>query len=192
MPYQPPPELASLSLTDIAELMEARKLPPVAQWNPEESSDSKMQITADGRWYHEGSEINRPAMVRAFSSLLRREADGSHWLVTPYEKQSIIVDDAPFQAIEIRSVGEGENRQMAFRLNTDDLVIMDAEHPLEMRDAMAGSNDPPLPYVMVRDGLWAKLARPVYYEMVEIALDENPDDPGIWSNGIRFSLGKSS
>ena len=184
MPYTPPPELASLSLQRIADLVAARKLPPVSKWKPEHSGDSEMQIAVDGRWYHQGGEITRPAMVRAFSSLLRCDEDGSHWLVTPHQKLSIEVEDAPFIAVELRSEGEGEKRQLALRLNSDDLVVLDADHPLVMR----GSEEPPLPYIRVRGNLWAKLSRPAYYELAELALAENADNPGLWSEGSYFPL----
>ena len=180
MPYEAP-DLASLSLDEIARLAGERKLPPVASWQPEKSGDSEMRITADGKWYHQGGEITRPAMVRAFSSLLRRDADGSHWLVTPHEKMAIEVDDAPFIAVEVQIEGDGEARTLVFRLNSDDLVIAGPEHTIELRGA--------LPYLHVRDGLWAKLARPVYYELAELALDENPERPGLFSGGVFFSIG---
>jgi uncharacterized protein len=188
MPYIPPPELASLTLAEIANLVAARKLPPVSEWQPETSSDSFMHITADGRWYHKDGEITRPAMIRAFSSLLTCDDDGQHWLVTPHEKQSIKIEDAPFLAVELRSEGEGTARQLALRLNSDDLVILDREHPLVMRPQASAANEPPLPYVNVRDNLWAKLSRPVYYELAEMALSENEGSPGLWSGGNYFSL----
>ncbi len=185
MPYVPPPELASLSLAEIAQLASERKLPPVADWKPEKFGDSEMVIMSDGRWFHQGGEIKRPAMVRAFSSLLICDEDDQHWLVTPYEKQSIAVVDAPFVAVELRSEGDGEERQMALRLNTDDLVILGPDHPLIMREG----SDPPLPYVLVRGQLWAKLSRPVYYEMAQLALNENADSPGLWSGKQYFPFG---
>lgn len=180
MPYDPPPDLASLSLAQIAALAAERKLPPVEQWKPERDGDSEMRIAADGRWYHQGGEITRPAMVRAFSSLLRIEENGGYSLVTPHERLSIVVEDAPFIAVEMQSEGEGETRILAFRLNTDDLVIAGHEHEVELR---------PLPYLHVRAELWAKLARPVYYELAELALDEGNDPPGLWSGGAFFPLG---
>jgi uncharacterized protein len=183
MPYEPPPDLAGLSLAQIAELAAERKLPPVRDWQPEKSGDSEMRIAADGRWYHQGGEIKRPAMVRAFSGLLRRDADGSYWLVTPVEKLSIEVEAAPFIAVEMRSEGEGTTRKLAFRLNSDDLVIAGSDHSIEMR---------PLPYLHVRDGLWAKIARPVYYELAEQALAENHDPLGLWSDGAFFPLGEAA
>lgn len=182
MPYDAP-DLSKLSLGEIAELAAQRKLPPVKDWKPEASGDSLMQITADGRWFHDGGEITRAAMIRAFSTLLRREEDGSHWLVTPYEKQSIVVEDAPFVAVELRSEGEGTARKLAFRLNTDDLVVAGEDHAIELRGPDA------LPYLHVRDGLWAKLARPVYYELAELALAENPNAPLLWSDGAKFTIG---
>lgn len=180
MPYEPPPELASIGLSEIAQLVADRKLPPVDQWHPEKTGDSEMRIATDGRWFHQGGEIRRTAMVRAFSSLLRRDADGSYWLVTPHERLSILVEDAPFIAVELRNEGSGEQRSLAFRLNTDDLVIADAEHGLEFR---------PLPYLHVRGGLWAKLARPIYYELAELALEESNEPLGLWSNGSFFLIG---
>ena len=180
MPYEAP-DIAKLSLTEIAELVTARKLPPVQQWNPEKTGDSEMRIAADGRWFHQDGEITRPAMVRAFASLLRRENDGSHRLVTPHEKLSITVEDAPFLAVELQSESKGQSRKLAFRLNTDDLVIANVDHTIELRNQ--------LPYLHVRDGLWAKLNRSVYYELAELALAENPDAPGIWSNGSFFPIG---
>jgi uncharacterized protein len=183
MPYEAP-DLAKLSLPEIAELVAARKLPPVESWQPGHIGDSEMQIAPDGKWYHQGGEITRPAMIRAFSSLLRRNADGSHWLVTPQQKLSIQVEDAPFVAVELQSDGHGEARSLAFRLNSDDLVVADADHALELRGD--------LPYLHVRNGLWAKLARPVYYELADIALAESPDQPRVWSQGVAFAIGEAA
>ena len=102
----PPPDFAGLSLSAIAALGAERRLPPVEQWNPGHCGDSRMRIASDGTWYHEGSPIGRPAMVRLFSTILRREPDDSYVLVTPAEKLSIAVDDAPFVAIEMKAEGE--------------------------------------------------------------------------------------
>ena len=90
MPYDVPPDLNALTLSQAAELVAARKLPPVSQWSPAVIGDSEMRIAADGRWFHQGGEIRRPAMVRAFASLLLRDDRGRHWLVTPAEKLSLI------------------------------------------------------------------------------------------------------
>jgi hypothetical protein len=179
MPYEAP-DLAKLTLSDITELVATRKLPPVESWEPANTGDSEMRIASDGKWFHQDGEVKRPAMIRAFSSLLRRDADGQHWLVTPQQKLSIIVDDVPFIAVELQSEGEGQNRTLAFRLNSDDLIFADADHAIEMRNGLL--------YLYVREGLWAKLARPVYYELANLALAENPEFPCIWSKGAQFYL----
>jgi hypothetical protein len=182
MPMPPPPDdLTALSLTDIARLAQERRLPPVETWNPSHCGDSQMRIGRDGIWYHEGSPIGRPAMVRLFSTILRREPDGRFVLVTPVEKLDIAVEDAPFVAVELKSEGEGEARSLAFRLNTGDLVVAGPEHRLRFE---AG----PHPYLEVRGGLDALVARPVYYELAEIALAEGASPAGVWSGGAFFAL----
>ena len=176
MPYEPPPDLAALSLAQIAELAAARKLPPVEQWQPQASSDSLMRIAPDGRWFHDGGEIKRAAMIRAFASLLRRDADGQHWLVTPHEKQSIVVEDAAFIAVDVVR----QEAALVFRLNTDDLVIAGPEHPLIMR----GSAELPATYLSVRHGTEARLNRSTWLQLVELA-DEGL---AVTSQNERFSL----
>ncbi len=187
MPMDPLPDLATLSLADIARLMAERRLPPVEQWNPDHCGDSEMRIAADGTWFHQGSPIGRAEMVRLFSTILRREPDGSFVLVTPVEKLSITVEDAPFIAVELASEGTGESRRLAFRLNTGDLIVADADHKIEMR----GTGEEPRPYLHVRNGLEALIARPVFYELANIAIDEkegNDRSLGLWSCGTFFSM----
>lgn len=176
MPYEVPPDLASLSLAEIAELNAARKLPPVDQWNPLIAGDSLMVIKADGRWFHDGGEIRRPAMVRAFAGLLRRDADGSHWLVTPAEKQSIVVEDAAFIAVDVVRTGDA----LAFRLNTDEVVLAGAEHPLIAR----GDPDLPALYLAVRHGTEARINRSTWLQLVDLT----DAQLGVTSQGQRFSL----
>jgi hypothetical protein len=180
----PPPDLSGLSLADIARLLEDEKLPPVERWNPENCGTSGMRIGRDGTWFHEGSPIGRPAMVRLFSTILRREPDGSYVLVTPVEKLDIEVEDAPFVAVELKSEGQGESRSLAFRLNTGDFVVAGPERPLRF----AAGEDGPHPYVEVRAGLEALIARPVYYELANLALDEGAEPAGLWSGGAFFPL----
>jgi hypothetical protein len=139
-----------------------------------------MRIARDGTWHYQDGPIRRPAMVRLFASLLRREPDGRHVLVTPVEKLEIEVEDAPFVAVEAKSEGEGRDRRLAFRLNTDEPVIAGPDHALRLIDGR--------PYLTVRAGLEAALARPVYYELAELALDEGGDPPGLWSDGVFFPL----
>ena len=181
---EPPADLSALSLADIARLAAEKKLPPVERWNPSLCGHSGMRIARDGTWYHEGSPIGRPAMVRLFSTILRREADGSHVLVTPVEKLVIDVEDAPFVAVEVKSEGEGPARTLAFRLSTGDIVVAGPDHPLRLEEKADG----PHPYLAVRPGLDALVARPVFYELANLALDEGADPPGLWSGGAFFPL----
>jgi len=178
VPYEPPPELAGLSLAEIASLVEARKLAPVELWEPEATGDSEMRIAADGRWYHQGGEITRPAMVRAFASLLMRDGEGRHWLVTPYQKLAIEVEDAAFQAVDLSEEGGA----LAFRLNTDDIVIAGPEHPIVAR----GDPETPAIYIGVRHGTEARLNRSTYAQLAEIALES--DELTVRSQGATFSL----
>lgn len=186
MPYEPPPQLAALSLAELAEAVEARRLPAVDTWTPAHTGESHMRITADGTWFHEGGKINRPAMVRAFSALLTRDVTGQHWLVTPAEKLSIAVDDAAFLAtdMEVRTDAEGR-AVIAFRLNTDDLVLAGPDHPLRA----AGSADTPAFYVTVRHGTEARLNRSTYGQLIDHALTlSEPEALAVESQGARFSL----
>jgi hypothetical protein len=180
----PPADLSSLSLADIAKLVADRSLPPVADWNPPACGDSAMRIARDGTWYHEGAPIGRPEMVRLFANILRREPDGSYVLVTPVEKLSIAVEDAPFVAVELKADGTGRDAMLAFRLNTGDPVIADAAHPLRFADTPDG----PRPYLLVRPGLEALVARSVYYELAAIALESDATPPGLWSAGSFFPI----
>lgn len=189
MPYDPPPDLAALGLADIARLAEARKLPPVELWHPERVGDSEMRIDADGRWFHQGGPINRPAMVRAFSTLLRADAEGQHWLVTPAERLSIIVEDAAFQAVDVKQDGDA----LIFRLNTDEFIVASPEHPITAR----GSTEEPAIYLAVRHGTQARINRSTWGQLVEIALaqmgpqdgaDYDHADFAVSSLGQRFPL----
>lgn len=184
MPMEPLPDLATLSLPEIARLVEEQRLPPVDQWQPAHCGDSEMLIARDGTWYHQGSPIGRPAMVRLFSTILRREPDGGHVLVTPVEKLSIQVEDAPFVAVEMKAEGEGRDARLAFRTNTGDLVTAGATNPLRFVE----DDDGPRPYLHVRGGLEALVSRSVYYELAERALAGGDPVPGVWSNGAFFAL----
>lgn len=179
MPYQAPPELAALSLAEIAEQVAARKLPPVESWSPQNETDSLMKITADGQWFHDGGAITRQAMVRAFSGLLKREEDGPHWLVTPFEKAKIEVEDAAYIAVDVSQKDHG----LAFRLNTDDFVIASENNRLIAR----GNTETPALYLQVRGGLEARLNRSTYQQLADIALASG-EDWTVESCGAKFSL----
>ncbi|HEX8124036.1 MAG TPA: DUF1285 domain-containing protein [Allosphingosinicella sp.] len=184
MPMPPlPDDLAGLSLAEIARLAEEKKLPPVEKWNPTHCGDSEMRIARDGTWFHQGSPIGRQAMVRLFSTILRREPDGRFVLVTPVEKLDIEVEDAPFVAVELKAEGEGESGSLAFRLNTGDLVVAGPDHPMRFEAGPEG----PHPYLRVRGGLDALVARPVYYELAELAL-AGGSPAGLWSGGAFFPM----
>ncbi len=179
MPMAPALDLSSMSLAEVAKALAEQRLPPVDQWNPTHCGNSEMRIARDGTWYHQGSPIGREAMVRLFSTILRREADGSYVLVTPGEKLDIIVEDAPFIAVEVKHDSSGPTRKMTFRLNTGDLIVAGPNHALRFTD---------MPYVHVRGGMEAKVARPVYYELANLALDEGDDPIGLWSDGAFFAM----
>lgn len=180
----PPIEVAGQSLAALAAAIGERRLPPVERWDPPLRGHSGMRIAADGRWFHEGKPIDRPAMVRLFATVLRREADGSHVLVTPHEKLAIDVDSTAFRALAMTQEGEGRTRRIAFELDSGDAVILDADHPLRI----VQEGNAPSPRILVRHGLEARIARPLYYDLAEIALAEGHDPPGIWSSGCFFAL----
>jgi hypothetical protein len=185
----PPPDFAQTSLADLARWAEGDALPPVDNWHPAHCGTIDIRIGADGRWWHEGGEITRPALIRLFSRVLRREADGSHVLVTPAEKLTISVDDTPFLAVETKVDGDGKRATCAFRLNTGDIVIAGADHPLTVATDAVGS---PRPLLHVRGrighGLEARLGRSVWLELAEAALAGGDDPPALWSRGVRFPL----
>ncbi len=155
-------------------------------------ADLGMRIDRDGVWHYRGSPIGRPAMARLFAGILHRMPDGSYWLVTPAEQGRIEVEDVPFLAVEMRSEGEGRDRVVAFRTNLDEWVTAGAAHPLRL--GSFGVSATQVPYVTVRDGLEARLTRPVFYELIELAepMEEDPesDELAVWSGGRRFPLGR--
>lgn len=175
-----PPDLARLSLDEVRAALDARRLPPVADWHPARRGNSEMRITRDGRWFHQGGEIKRRAMVQLFSTILRREVDGRFVLVTPAEMLDIVVEDAPFVATDVKSEGEGETRRLAFQLNTGDAVIAGPDNAITLRGEA--------PYLHVRSGLEARIARAPWYELAEWAIADAQDPPALWSDGARFVL----
>lgn len=176
----PIPDLDTLSIEQAAAWIDAHPAAPVERWNPAHCGDSEMRIAADGSWTHQGSPIGRRDMVRKFATILRREADGGYVLVNPAERLSIAVDDAPFLAIRMKADG----RRIAFQTNVGDLVIAGPDHPIRFAEC----DDGPHPYVRVRGGLDALIARPVFYELAELALERGDDPPGVWSDGAFFPL----
>ena len=159
-------------------------LPPVHLWNPPNCGEIDIVIRKDGRWVHEGGVIGREALVRLFSTVLRKDADGVY-LVTPHEKLRITVEDAPFVAVRVDREGEA----LRFLTNVGDQVEAGPEHPIRVQTDAAGE---PRPYLTVRGGLEALITRPVFYELVELAEERSSAgavELGVASNGAWFPIG---
>jgi uncharacterized protein len=162
--------------------------PPVERWNPPYCGDIGMSIRGDGVWFYQGSPIGRMALVKLFASVLRRDEDGRHYLVTPVEKVDVAVSDAPFMAVEMQVEGQGTSQQIIFRTNVDDIVRCGAANPL--RFVVEAGSGGLKPYVRVRGRLDALVTRALYYDLVEMAVvrDAVSDALGVWSGGIWFEL----
>jgi uncharacterized protein len=167
-----------------------RKLPPVEKWNPAHCGDIDIRIARDGTWYHEGSPIGRKELVRLFSTILRRDPDG-YVLVTPGEKMRIVVEDAPFLAVLLDVEGEGRTRRLAFTTNVGDETVAGCDNPIRVETDP--DTDEPAPYVHVRKGLEARIARAVFYQLADLAVPGDGADAGflgVWSGGCFFRLGR--
>lgn len=168
-----------------AKQVPGRGLPPVHLWNPAHCGEIDIVIKKDGLWFHEGTPIGREALVRLFSTVLRKDPDGFH-LVTPVEKMKITVEDAPFIAVRVDQVGE----TLKFLTNVGDEVEAGPDNAIRVEvDPLNGQ---PRPYLHVRRGLEALIARPVFYELVELAQERpTPDGAqmGVSSNGAWFPVG---
>lgn len=164
--------------------------PPVQSWHPPLSGDIDIRIARDGSWHHDGAPMTRESIVRLFASILRREGD-EYFLVTPVEKWRIRVEDVPFFVVDVEMIGEGENGELVFRTSVDDMVHANPVHPLRVvTDAATGE---PSPYLMIRDGLEAKLTRSVFYRLADIAAYREEVDgnvAGVWSGGQFFAIGR--
>ena len=156
---------------------------------PNELGDLDMRIARDGTWFYRGSAINRMPLVKLFASVLRREPDGLYWLVTPAERGRVTVEDVPFIAVAVDREGEGRDQNLIFRTNLDEFVTAGPDHTLRVETAADGT---PAPYILVRPGLEARLARPVFYELAELGGEEliaGESQFGVWSGGMFFRLG---
>jgi hypothetical protein len=164
-----------------------RGLPPVHLWNPPFCGDLDMRIAGDGTWFYMGTPIGRPALVRLFSTILKRE-NGKHFLVTPVEKVGIRVDDAPFMAVEMRIENDPRGRLLRFRTNVDDWVACEPGHGLRFERAADGGLTP---YLHVRADLWAKVTRALYYDLVDMGEERMIDGEeifGVESGGEFFAM----
>lgn len=182
--------LAELIATLQAEaaLGKPNRLPPVHLWNPETCGDIGLEIRKDGSWWQDGVRFSREKLVRLFSTILRKDSDG-YWLVTPHEKVSVRVEDAPFIAIRADKTMDNGAQVIVLTTNVGDVVAVNAEHPLRIQHA-AGTGEPSV-YVVVRNGLEARLGRPPWYEIVNWAEpDAGADSMSVVSSGTRFPIGE--
>jgi len=178
------PSADSLAASASAVAKQGRGLPPVQDWNPPFCGDLDMRIARDGTWFYQGTPITRTALVRLFSTILRRDGD-DYFLVTPVEKVGITVDDAPFVAVDVEAEGAGQDQTLRFETNIGDHVTAGPEHPIRVeRDPETGE---PAPYVLVRANLEALIDRKSFYRLVEIG-DRQDGWFGLWSGGAFFRI----
>ena len=156
----------------------------------ESCEEFDIRIARDGTWFYHGSPITRKPLVKLFASVLRRDEHGEFWLQTPVEKGRIRVEDAPFLAVELTVSGEGRMQELSFRTNLDDVVIAGPEHPI--RVTHQDDSGEPRPYIAVRERLEALIARPVFYQLVDLGEERPGSAPGfgVWSRGEFFALGR--
>jgi len=176
-------------LQDLAAGAAERRPAPVESWNPPYCGDIGLKILRDGTWLYQGSPIGRPALVKLFAGVLRKDGDGKTYLVTPAEKVDVEVEDAPFLAVEMEVQGGGSEQRLIFRTNVDDVVACGAEHPLRFAEQQPGGGLKP--YVHVRGRLEALLTRALLHDLVALAVEEVGEGKravGIWSGGVFFPL----
>jgi uncharacterized protein len=159
---------------------------PVDTWNPPYCGDIGMKIRADGVWLYGGSPIGRMPLVKLFASVLRKDDDGKHYLVTPAEKIDVAVEDAPFMAVEMEVKGSGRDQSLTFRTNVDDIVEAGPQHPI--RFEIEPGSEGLKPYLLVRGRLEALVTRALYYDLVELAVEAEAGSLGLWSGGRFFPL----
>jgi hypothetical protein len=159
---------------------------PVEQWDPPYCGDIGLRIRADGVWLYRDSPIGRPALVKLFAGVLRKDADGRHYLVTPVERIDVAVDDAPLMAVELEVQGSGEAQSLVFRTNVDDIVVAGPAHPL--RFAIESGTGGLKPYLLVRGRLEALVTRALAYDLAELAVEEPGRGLGVWSGGGFFPI----
>lgn len=176
-------------LQDLAAGAAERRPAPVESWNPPYCGDIGLKILRDGTWLYQDSPIGRPALVKLFAGVLRKDGDGKTYLVTPAEKVDVEVEDAPFLAVEMEVQGGGSEQRLIFRTNVDDVVACGAEHPLRFAEQQLGGGLKP--YVHVRGRLEALLTRALLHDLVALAVEEVREGKravGIWSGGVFFPL----
>ncbi|MEI8179358.1 DUF1285 domain-containing protein [Aestuariivirga sp.] len=180
---------ASNPLKGLGEARKAKGPPPVHLWNPPFCGDIDMRIAQDGTWFYMNSPIGRKPLVQLFASVLRLDADGKYYLVTPVEKVGIRVDDAPFTAIRMHVEGEGRHQIIHIETNVDDEVTVGEAHPL--RFAEEEGTGGLKPYVLVRDGLEALVSRTLFYDLAAVGMVEDGWF-GVWSSGHFYPMQKAA
>jgi hypothetical protein len=168
---------------------EERPLPPVESWNPPYCGDIGMRIRGDGVWLYRDSPIQRPALVKLFASVLRKDDDGRTYLVTPAEKVDVAVDDAPFLAVAMDVRGMGRAQELVFRTNVDDVVVCGPEHPMRFCEQDPGKGLKP--YVLVRGRLEALLTRALVHDLAALEAEDERSGrriAGVWSGRSFFEF----
>jgi uncharacterized protein len=176
-------------LESLLKARDGKGLPPVEKWNPPYCGDIGLKIAADGTWFYAGSPIGRIALVKLFASVLRKDDDGKHYVVTPVEKIDVAVADAPFLAVEMEVQGEGAGQTLVFRTNVDDIVSVGPANP--MRFVVEPGSEGLKPYIRVRGRLEALVTRALYYDLVEMAVTRTTPEGerlGLWSGGTFFAM----
>lgn len=182
-------EITPESLLKQIKKLEGKALPPVHLWDPPLCSNISMKIDREGRWYFMNSPINRKRMICLFSKVIRYDRDGSYYLVTPYEKIKLKVEDKPFYVIDFSIVGKGSEQILSFKTYTEDIFLLDKEHPLKIK--VDKNTKQPSPYVLVRNNLEGLISRNIFYKLVDIAKREvikGSSRWGVWSKGLFFSI----
>lgn len=192
MPHASDPSKALSDLTKAAaaaaDPSNKRGLPPVHLWNPEFCGDLDMRIASDGLWYYCGTPIGREALVRLFSTVLRKD-DDRYFLVTPVEKIGITVEDVPFLAVAMTVDGDGRDQVIRFTTNVGDEVLTGPDNPMWFTPG--DEQGEVIPYCLVRARLEARIARPIFYDLVDLGVDHDVDGVskfGVWSSGRFFPI----
>jgi len=172
-------------LEALKDLLSSARLPPVNSWHPAQTREIDMRIARNGDWFYNGSIIPRKRMVKLFSTVLRCDADGQTYLVTPQERLKIKVEDAPFTAVLLHKEGTGENQGLVLTTNTGDKVLAGTQHPITVEYSRPDGE--PSPYILVRDNLRALISRSVFIELAELA-ESQDDELGVFSDGCFMPL----
>lgn len=178
--------LTAETIAAAAKAAQGRGLPPVEAWDPPHCGDIGMRIARDGTWFYQGTPFTRPQLVRLFSTILRKDAEG-YVLVTPVEKVSVEVEDVPFVAVDMTVAGDGPNQSLTFSTNLGDSATAGPDHPLRF----SGPDDQGVyvPYILIRGGLEARIDRKTFYRLVDLAtVSDDEKSFGVWSNGAFFAI----